>query len=142
MVTAASLRSATYNPKDFANANILLDTNALIYQLNGKIDLTDGLVKAGGLFISAITEAELFAGTQTSDLADLQEYLEEFTVIPVTSEIAKLAGAYKSIFTSRGLKDLIISATAQVHGFTIVTANKKDFSDIDKVKKIFIPVLI
>ena len=48
------------NPLKITGKDVLLDTNVLIYQLNGTIDISDELVKAKSLSISSITEAELF----------------------------------------------------------------------------------
>lgn len=122
----------------FQGKNLLLDTNVLISQINGEIDLTDELVKAKKLFISAITEAEIYAGTPRNALLEVKDFLEAFHVLPVTSDISTLAGAYKSAFPSRGLRDLIIAATAQVHKLTLCTANKKDFLGLQTISPIFI----
>lgn len=119
--------------------HLLLDTNVLIYQLNGKKDFSDDFAQAKSLNISAITEAELFAGIDKQDFTQLQEYLQLFRIIPVSSEIAKLAGAYKaSLARENRLKDLIIAATAQLHKLTLVSANKKDFEGFLSKKSIWI----
>jgi predicted nucleic acid-binding protein len=126
--------------KGIAGKQVLVDTNILIYQLNGKIDLAEELARARKLYISAITEAELYAGVDRKQLLNLKDYLESFSIIPVTSEIAKMAGAYKATFKKQGLKDLIIAATAQLYKLTLVTANKKDFYGLTLVKSVFIKI--
>jgi predicted nucleic acid-binding protein len=124
--------------KQFKGKQLLLDTNTLIYQLNGKLDLADELASAAKLFISAITVAELYAGTPKEQLADLADYLAEFEVVNVNTEIAALAGTYKTILTEAGLRDLIIAATAQIYSYTLVTANKRDFAGLLRQKPIFL----
>jgi len=123
--------------KDFRNKEIMLDTNIIIFQLNGKIDLADELALAKLRGISVITQSELYAGVEQSDILFLQEYLENFSIIPLSSEIATLAGAYKSLFPNRGLKDLLIAATAEVNKLTLLTNNYKDFEGlVSKIYKI------
>jgi hypothetical protein len=124
--------------KQYKGKHLLVDTNIHIYQLNGSRDLSDELASASGIYISAISVAELFAGVQSTQFSGLQEYLSAFTVLPVTEEIATLAGGYKATLHKIGLKDLIIAATAQLHKLTLVTANKKDFKGITTFKGIYI----
>jgi predicted nucleic acid-binding protein len=119
---------------------VLVDTNVLIYQLNGGIDISNELAEAESLCISAVTQAELYAGTAKSDFLNLKDYLVDFCVLPVSAEIATIAGAYCATFTHRSLKDLLIAATAQVHKLTLVTANKKDFFGLTTLKAAFVEV--
>ncbi len=118
--------------------SLLLDTNVLISQINGAYDVSDSLAEAKKLYISALTQAEIYSGTPKNALMDVQEFLSAFTVLPVTADISTLAGAYKSAFASRGLKDLIIAATAQVHQLTFCTENKKDFVGLTSLKTLFL----
>jgi predicted nucleic acid-binding protein len=122
----------------FTGKNLLIDTNIVIYHLNNTLDLTDEFVRAQKLYISAVSIAELFAGAQQRDFQILQDFLDEFNCLPVSRQIATLAGVYKSTLPNRSLKDLIITATAEVHNLTLVTANKKDFLGINRLKPIFV----
>jgi predicted nucleic acid-binding protein len=125
-------------PSRFNGKNLLLDTNVLIYQLNGSLDLAEEFVRAKKLYISTLTVAELFAGAQQRDYQNLQDFLDEFTTLPISKQIATLAGVYKSTLPNRTLKDLIISATAEIHNLTLVSANEKDFVGINRLKPIFV----
>lgn len=125
------------NSKNFSES-LLLDTNIVIYQLNGKIDLAGDLAHAKKLYLSALTIAELYAGVSRSQIKDLEEYLVDFSVLPVTTEVASLAGGYKNALPQKNLKDLIIAATAQTYHLRLVTANKKDFFGILSLKPIYV----
>lgn len=126
------------NLTPFRGKSLLVDTNVIINQLNGKLDLAEELAAAKKLYISALTVAELYAGAERSSLMELKDFLTSFISLPVTEEIAVLAGAYKNALTNYALKDLIIAATAEVHHLHVVTANKKDFFGINTVKSIYI----
>lgn len=108
---------------------LLLDTNVVINLLAGKLDFTKELESAAGLHISAVTEAELYAGVAPIEIPDLQDILTEFKVIPLTSEVSSLAGALTSRLgrSQKGLKDMLIAATAELYDLRLVTSNKKDF---------------
>lgn len=124
----------------FKGKRLLLDTNILIYQLNGQFDLSEALVEASSLHLSAISQSELYAGTPQSELMLLRDYLTEFKIEPVTGDIATLAGAYKAALVSWGLKDLLIAATAELHKLTLVTANRKDFKGINTISPILLEI--
>lgn len=133
-ISVASPKLASY----CKGKQLLLDTNILIYQLSGKFDISDALVEAKSLHISAITQSELFAGTAQAELMQLHDYLSEFKVEAVTAEVATLAGAYKASLLNWGLKDLLIAATAELHNLTLITANRKDFKGINTIAPILL----
>ena len=67
---------------------------------------------------------------------NLARFFEQFTILPLTEavayETARLRGElrqHKLPIQHRAF-DLVIAATALVHGLTLVTANTRDFSDI------------
>ncbi len=61
------------------------------------------------------------AGTRT--------FLDGLVIIPVTHEIAEVAGRFKKRATSRRLElaDCLIAATAFIEGATLATGNVKDY---------------
>lgn len=81
--------------------------------------------------ISTISIGKLCAGVKDDkEKKELVEFLELFKILPVTHEIAKLAGAYKQNFSKShgiGLADALIAATAGVHHITLKTLNTKHF---------------
>ncbi len=127
--------------KQYKDKNLLLDTNILIYQLDGTIDISTELASAQSLTISSVTVAELYAGVGEEEYEELRDYLSSFTVLPVTESVATMAGMYKSILPKYGLRDLLIAATAQTHALTLVSANKKDFVGLLQRKPIFVKPL-
>ena len=55
--------------------------------------------------------------------------LDALVIVPVTQEIAEVAGRFKRRVKSRRLElaDCLIAATALVEGITLATGNTKDY---------------
>lgn len=85
--------------------------------------------------LSAITVDELWFGIsrrpELNLVTWLKNYLARHTVLPVTAEIAERAGRLRGDFSrkgiARGQPDMLIAATAQANGLTLVTRNTRDF---------------
>ncbi|CAD5244658.1 type II toxin-antitoxin system VapC family toxin [Thermococcus camini] len=112
----------------------LVDTDVLIDVLRGvkeaKLYLTE--LAGEGLAVSVITISELFSGRDTKDPVKREKVLKllrHFEVIPVDSEIAILAGEIRRDYGLH-LGDAVISATAIVHGLTVVTGNIRHFERV------------
>jgi predicted nucleic acid-binding protein len=113
-----------------------LDTNAVIYLLQDDkraapvVDdiLADPAIPA---YISTVTEAELFAYPQLSDLeiSRIEDFLELVTIITVDSRIARLAGSLKATYRLK-LGDSVIAATNLLMRSTLLTRNVRDFKKI------------
>ena len=118
-----------------ASGFYLIDTNILISSLRRKRqrwELLRRLVETGGcLACSVITIGELYAGMRAHEKERTAELLGGFEEIEVTGEIARLAGSLKNEWKGKGfallLPEMMIAATAIVHGLTLVTENRKDF---------------
>jgi hypothetical protein len=117
-----------------------LDTNAIIYFLKGDKEAISVLEKiinenCGPIYISSITEAELFsyANLTDQDENDLEEMLTTLATIAVDSRLARIAAWIRRQY---GLKiaDSIITATAIFTGTTLVTRNIKDFDKIPNLR--------
>lgn len=124
--------------RPYRGKHILIDTNILIYQLTGQLDLSDELSSCASLNISAITVTELYAGTESEDLTDMRDFVSEFNVLPLTKEVAELAGMYAAQLESKKYKDYLIAATAHMHNLHLVSANKKDFFGLPLKKAIWV----
>jgi len=63
----------------------------------------------------------------------MERYLPRQEVVPVTKEIARRAGELRGELSRRGITrlqaDMLIAATAQLHGLTLVTRNVRDFAE-------------
>lgn len=88
------------------------------------------------LSISVITVDEISFGLHRQKLADRIHWLEEFiedecNVIPIDHAAASRAGQIRGQLASKGIvrsqSDMLIAATAWVHGLTLATRNTRDF---------------
>jgi len=88
--------------------------------------------------LSVVTLEELSYGLSWRPNARIQVWLDGFLeyycdLLPVGPEIARLAGELRGQLQGRGIvrtqADMLIAATAAVHGLTLVTRNEKDFFD-------------
>ena len=113
----------------------LVDTDVLIDVLRGVEEAKRYLLELAveGLAVSTVTVAELFSGRDTRNPIKREKVLRllrHFEVIPVDAEIAVLAGEIRRDYGLH-LGDAIISATAIVHGLTVVTGNIKHFTRVE-----------
>jgi predicted nucleic acid-binding protein len=100
--------------------------NAGVVQWAGRIDRHS---------ISAISVDEAWFGiARRPDVrlhAWMEAYFRRHEVLPVTEIIARRAGEMRGDFSRRGVTrsqaDMLIAATAQIHGLTLVTRNVRDF---------------
>ncbi|MDP3740797.1 MAG: type II toxin-antitoxin system VapC family toxin [bacterium] len=116
-----------------------LDTNAIIYCLKkddrAVIAIQNILAQNVPIYISTITELELFGYPNlTAEEAGLIEMLlETFSIIPVDSRIARIAGSLRRSHRIKTL-DAAIAATALSTGSILLTRNIKDFQRIPNLK--------
>lgn len=92
----------------------------------------------GAPALSVVTVEEIAHGLAWRPNARIQAWFDEFLahgcrVLPVTAEIARAAGQLRGGLQARGRPrtqaDMLIGATAQVGGLTLVTRNTKDFEE-------------
>jgi predicted nucleic acid-binding protein len=111
---------------------LLIDTDVLVEYFRGKDEAAEWLESQElELVVSAITVAELFAGTQGDREARiLDEFLLAVEVLPANEEIGRLAGQYRRTYGpshGTGLADALIAATAVVDRASLVTFNRRHF---------------
>lgn len=120
----------------------LLDTDVVIDVLAGEWRIEELLANlaSGGVSMSSITLMEVTHGVllRGTDLtADRFELLrQQVLVIPFASSEALECAAMRVRLQEAGKRvrsralDLMIAATAQLHGLTLITRNIDDFQDI------------
>jgi hypothetical protein len=111
---------------------LVLDTDVLIDVLRGREAARSFLQDAADHYVpccSVISVAELYVGMRPEEETATRRFLDGLVVIPVTQEIAEVAGRFKKRTKSRQLElaDCLIAATAFVEGATLATGNVKDY---------------
>jgi predicted nucleic acid-binding protein len=110
--------------------NILLDTNIVLYLLNGEETLIP-LLEEKNLFLSFITQLELLGSRniKPNDILKIKQFIAECTVIDITSEIKEFTISLRQKFSIK-LPDSIIMATSLWLNMPLITADH-DFKKID-----------
>ncbi|MEK7085804.1 MAG: PIN domain-containing protein [Patescibacteria group bacterium] len=116
----------------------LLDTNILIYFLQGKKEVLSLLNRLNSekFAISMVSRLEFLNGLQNEIFItkEVEQYLDLFENITLDREIVRTAAlfSFKS-FKKLKFRDLIIAATAVVRNRTLITADK-DFRNFPGLK--------
>jgi predicted nucleic acid-binding protein len=124
----ACLTSEIFGMNGMTESRFVLDTNAVVFLTTRGNVIPSGLendLDGADLFISVITEIELFAKPELSP--DEEENLRAFlsdriSIIDLTNEIKKEAITLRRS-TKHKLPDCIVAATAIVLNATLLTAD-------------------
>ena len=110
------------------SGRVLLDTNAIIYALNGGLKLP-----CANYSISIITEIELFSYPKLSDLErdNIKRLLNYFEIFNIGEAIKDMTIEIRKNYSIK-LPDSIICSTALVNG-AILISNDKQLSKIDRL---------
>jgi len=118
---------------------VVYDTSILIDHLRNFKQATDTIIKArsGEItgYISALSEAELFAGRDSADDKKrllVAELISLFIKVNVDNDIARKAGEFRRKYNVP-LSDCIIAATAAVQKVRLWTKNVEDFRPIKEI---------
>ena len=116
---------------------MIIDTNILIDFLRGELgarDFLTALPDDGMPHCSVITVAEIYAGMKESERTITDELIDNMIVLPVTREVAEVAGEIKR--DTKGyeleLDDCLIAATAIREGVLLATRNAKHYPMLEK----------
>ena len=120
--------------------SILVDTNVLSELARPRPDprVVDWAGGLASVILSAITVEEVFFGLSAKPSPRIERWFEDFLdsdcrVLEVTTPIARHAGILCGQFARRGRPrtqaDMLIAATAALHGLTLATRNERDFED-------------
>ena len=111
-------------------SNILLDTNIVLYLLNGEETLIP-LLEDRNLYLSFITQLELLGSKylKPDDILKIKQFISECTIIDITPGIKELAISIRQKYSIK-LPDAIILATSIWLNMPLITADH-DFTKID-----------
>jgi predicted nucleic acid-binding protein len=123
----------------------ILDTDTCIYWLKGNDNIERSVIKhgLGNIFITVITECELFYGAYKSrkkdkNFAIVEELKTRIKTLHTVSGIPSLYGTIKAELESKGQTlddaDLLIASIALLNNATLVTNNSEYFKRINGLK--------
>ncbi|OIN59380.1 type II toxin-antitoxin system VapC family toxin [Arsenicibacter rosenii] len=116
---------------------ILCDSNVLFDYFRGVPNMIQELDAIGfsRLYLSVISEAEMYVGMKQSEKRKTIETINKFNVIGLDGDISRqLLHLTWEHYTRRpGIADMIIAATALTYPVHLFTFNKKDFNFIDGI---------
>lgn len=120
--------------------SFLLDTDTCSAYLKGHRQVWQRFMQYGGrLHVSAVSVGELWtwaarAAASPKRRQVLDDFLSDLTVLDVTSQVAEKFGEVRAGLLDSGQgtpdMDLLIAATALIHGLTLVTHNTRDFEKV------------
>ncbi len=103
------------------SGKVLLDTNAIIYALNGKV-----VLPYAQYLVSIITEIELFSYSKLSqnDKQNIENLLSHFEILNICKKTKEMTIEIRKEYAIK-LPDSIICATAMVNGATLISNDKQ-----------------
>jgi len=117
----------------------LLDTNAVIYYVkdeSGVVSIIEDIyTKNIPVYLSVITEAELFGFPQLSDdeAERIEKFLQSVSIVPMDSQIARLTGTIRKKYQLK-IADSVIAATALFTNAQLLTRNVGDFKRVPELR--------
>ncbi|WP_281337259.1 type II toxin-antitoxin system VapC family toxin [Flavobacterium eburneipallidum] len=104
--------------------SIVLDTNIVLYLLNGDDELVT-ILNQMQLYVSVITEIELLAYQEISiqDKAKIKYFLSECIIVPLNDEIKNICIAIKQTSKVK-TPDAIVAATSIHNKIPLITSDK------------------
>lgn len=112
---------------------ICLDTNILIYVIQGRLDESIVADELTGVASVVWVEALGFSKITVGDERRIRGYLETLTKLPLEDEVIERAIGLRQD-QRMSLGDAIIAATALTHDAVLWTANTRDFAGIDGLR--------
>lgn len=115
---------------------ILLDTDFVIDFLRGDARMMNIIIplwEKNIVFLSILSVYELYAGMRPNEKEATDNFINACQIEPLTVEISKEAGKYRSQYRAKGetlsIVDCIIATTAKMNRHLIATRNIKHFPE-------------
>ncbi len=86
---------------------------------------------------SVVSVAEIYSGIRGSEAEVVDQLFASFPVLPVTAEIARMAGTMRGLFRASHaveIPDALIAATCETNNLELITLNKKHFPMFPELK--------
>jgi tRNA(fMet)-specific endonuclease VapC len=124
------------------NDAYLLDTNAIIAMMNGKVEITP-LLKDATIYLPIISIGELYFGVQNSgrveeNLARVEETRKSYSILYCDDTTARLYGKISAQLKTKGRpiqhNDMWIASLALQYDLILLTQDS-DFDHIDTLKR-------
>jgi predicted nucleic acid-binding protein len=117
----------------------LIDTNAIhdylqeLYPEKGLVKMDKVLAQEAN--ISVISKIEILSYTPDDEsfAAQIESFINNSTLYEITNDIIETTIELRKLYRLK-IGDAIIAATTQVHGFTLVTNNERDFNRVKGLK--------
>ena len=113
--------------------SIVLDTNIVLYLLNGDDELAS-ILNQMQLYVSVITEIELLGYKEISneDKVKIKYFLSECIIVPLNEEIKNLCITIKQTSKVK-TPDAIVAATSIYNQIPLITSDKgfENIQDLD-----------
>lgn len=116
----------------------LLDSNVIIYLINGTLNPKNSQVILEAAkqpaYVSVISKIEILGWNPPAqeEAGEYQGFMDDAVVLELSNAIVeKTIEIRKSVRIK--LPDAIIAATALVHGYTLLTRNVPDFSNVPEL---------
>lgn len=124
------------------SARYLLDTDWVIHYLNANATIVQRVdaYRLEGVAVSIVTVAELYEGVYgSSDVEGTERTVEQFlrgvSIVGMDEPVARRFGQERARLRAAGQLigdvDLLIGATALVHGLTLLTNNRRHFDRLE-----------
>ncbi len=120
--------------------SFVIDTDTCSAHIKGHARVSNRFIQYGGrLYMSVITLGELTiwvcrANAPPQRAQDVQASLRAVTPLDITTDVARRFGEIQAFLMDAGQRapetELLVAATALVHGYTVVTHNLQDYAVI------------
>ena len=118
---------------------LCVDSDILIDYLRGIQVARDFFISQAGsfnFFISVVSIAEIYSGKETknrSKLRQIEQFLKNFSVLPIAPDIAQLAGQIRRDL-NKPFADALVAASVLSNDMILATRNIKHFKDIKNLQ--------